>query len=127
MYMIEAEAQSVDVRLPHVLLGPGLRRRQRSSVLMKLEIMRQMVKDGSSEVASNSLQRTKGISARLDTLQNDLYSTKAIAHMNKCMAISVYFDQSTHGGHDMNVGFVCSADGDNRGAYLRPAAPHLKL
>ena len=36
--------------------------------------------------------------------------------------ITVNWDQSTHGGYDMNVGFVTDIDSSN-GAYMRPAAP----
>ena len=119
----EVDRTAAGLRLPHVLLGPSGMRRVRSSVLLKMEVLRQMMQDGSSNIAANSLQRTHGLASRLASLTNDLYSSRAQTHMARVRGVSLYFDQSTHGGHDLNAAFVVSSGGCSKGAYLRPAAP----
>ena len=124
MVFTMAEDQRTErLRIPHVLLGPKKMRRVRHGVLTKLDLQKRLAEvDGSANVISNTLGLTHGMSRVVQSVQNEHYTAGAQELMAPVHGITVNWDQSTHGGYDMNVGFVTDIDSSN-GAYMRPAAP----
>ena len=98
-----------------------MKRRQRCATLTKLDLQRKNAADGSSNVAANSLQLSHGMSSVIQRISNDKYTASARVLLARPFAISLHWDQSTHGGFDMNVGMLLDCHSD-RGTYLRPAA-----
>ena len=119
-HSMAASEGNTRLQLPHVLIGGGGKRRQRFATLSKLDLQRKIPSDGSSNCDANSLQLSRGMSSVIQQIANDKYTASARVLLARPPAIGLHWDQSTHGGHDMNVGMLLDCHSD-RGAYLSPA------
>lgn len=109
------------LRVPSVLLTRAGKRRQRFAVLTKLDLIEKISGDGSSNAVSDALSLTRGLSSLIASIENDSYTAMAAPHLSGSWSVALHWDQSTHGGHDINIGMVLDCNSD-RGAYMRPAA-----
>ena len=121
MDQLADDEKDARLRVPHVLLGPKKLRRQKHMILSKIDLQRKIEQDGSAATSAAALGLSRGMASTVQGIQNEHYSTLARAHMAGTTSYCVNWDQSTHGGYDMNVGFVLDSN-SKKGCYIRPAA-----
>ena len=109
------------LRAPHVLLGPRQMRRQKHMVLTKIDIQRRILEDGSGATQAHAVGFSRGMACTLQFIQNEHYSEQCQASMRAVTSMCLCWDQSTHGGYDMNIGFALDSNSKN-GCYVRPTA-----
>ena len=120
---LSADEASGHLRRPTVLLGHTKRRRQRFATLTKSEVVEQMARDGSSNVQTNVVQYSNGMASTVRRIMNDMYTSQARQLFKDEVGVALNWDQSTHGGLDVNV-CICTSAHTDVGAYCRPAAPY---
>lgn len=121
MQHFQDEIDDGKLRRPTELLGKKGARRVRNATLTKLEVIELLARDGSSNVAANAVQNTHGTAALVRRIMNDMYTRNARALMIGHTAVFVNWDQSTHGGMDVNVALLTDCHRDV-GCCLRPVA-----
>ena len=122
-HQLAADDKAGRLRVPHVLLGPKKQRRQKYMILSKIDVQRKICEDGSSATQAAALGLSRGMAATVQFIQNEHYSRASRQHMKGVTSYCINWDQSTHGGYDMNVGFALDSN-SKKGCYLRPAASH---